>query len=120
MYGNLSVRFLRRADPSDRNNMLTTFLLAACSFILLISAVTLGAFLIGVLTAIECFAFTATTKMSHHFSHSVLGGIEATSQYAGSPAKADELLEVAPPLDVADSRSAMLTMNFADLIKKEC
>ena len=36
--------------------------------------------------------------MSHHFSHSVLGGGSAVSQNGGSPAKANILLEVAPPL----------------------
>ena len=40
----------------------------------------------------------ATVKMSHHFSDSILGGVSATSQYDGSPAKADGPLEAALPL----------------------
>ena len=46
--------------------------------------------------------------MSHHFSHSILGGVSATSQYDGSPAKADGPLEAALPLDSEFDRSAML------------
>ena len=92
--------------------MLSIFLLAACSFILLINAFCLELFSVGVLnssiTEIECFALNATTNTSYHVSHSVLGGDSAMSQNAGSPARADGLLEVPPPLESILSRSAML------------
>ena len=114
MYGCLSVQFFLPADPSDRNRILTTFLSAACSLMLFINAACLGLSSVGVLisssTVIECFAFTAMTKMSHRFFHSILRGVSATSQYGGSPAKADGPLEVAPPLDSEVDRSAMLSL----------
>ena len=72
----------------------------------------IGLFSVGVLnssnTEIECVALTATTNTSYHVSHSVLGGDSAMSQNAGSPARADGLLEVPPPLESILSRSAML------------
>ena len=99
MYGCRSIRFFRPANRNDKNEMLTTFRSAACSFMLLINAFCLGRSSVGVpsnsCTDIECFALTATTNMSRHFSHSVLGGDSAVSQTADSPAKANGLLEVA-------------------------
>ena len=76
MYECRSVKFFRPADPKDKHRILTIFRSAACSFMLLISAVCLGLFSVGALnnscTDIECFALTATTNTSHHFSNSVL------------------------------------------------
>ena len=48
-------------------------------------------------------------KNVHHFSHFILGGDPAMSQYAGIPTGPDGLLEVAPPLFSDVSRSAMVT-----------
>ena len=60
---------------------------------LLSNAICIGRSSVGVLsnscTEIECFAVTATTNLSLHFYHSVLGGDSAVSQ------NADGLLEVA-------------------------
>ena len=111
MCGWLSVSLLRPADPKDKNNMLTTLRSAACSLMLLIIADSLGRSSVGVLsssaTDIEFFALTATTKIAP-FSHSILGGDQGVSQYAGSPARADGRLEVATPFVSEMSRSAML------------
>ena len=113
IYGCLSVTFFRPADPSDRNRILTTFLSAACSLRLFINAACLGVSSVGVLisslTAIECVAFIATTKMSYHVSHSILGGVSVTPQYDGSPSKSDGPLEAPPPLDSEVDRSVMLS-----------
>ena len=56
----------------------------------------------------EYFAFTAITNKSYHFSHSVLGGHSATSQYAGYPDTADAPPAPGFPPASAGSRSAML------------
>ena len=112
MCGCRSVTFFCPADPSYKKKMLTTFRSAACWFMLFIKVFCLGLFSFGVLnsscTETECFALTATTNTSHHFSHSVLCGDSAMSQNAGSHARADGLLEVAPLLESILSRSAML------------
>ena len=117
MFGNLSVKFFLPATPSDRNSLLTTFRSATCSFTLFTNAACRGLFSVAVLTNsitdIACLAFTAVTKSSYNFSHSALGGTSAHSQYAGSPARADELLLVCFPLDSKElSRSTILKLSY--------
>ena len=104
--------------------MLTIFLSAACSLIWLISAACRGLFSVGVrinsCIDTESFALTATAKMSHHFSHSVLGGVAGLSQEAGSPAKADGPLgDDVPPLESIMSRLAITTGVEEEILEQD-